>query len=480
MSLRKQLIRGAVTLGTAQAAGQVLSFVRNIIIARMLTQADFGVAATFALTVSLLEMSSNLAASKLLIQSKDGDDERLQGVVQLFEAVRGLILGLALFAIAGPVAALFDVPEATWAFRVLALSPVIKGFRHLDIARYQRDMRFGPSAILETGSQVLAVCAAWPLAAWLGDYSAVLYIVLLREGMLTIVSHFMAERRYCLAWDSEHARRVFAFGWPLLLNGVLMYAAVQGDRLIVGATYTMADLGLYSAAATLAATPVMALARFHSSLALPALARAQDEMPSFFRRHRAGVNALALFAAAMAGGCILIGPELMTLSFGEKYAAAGLLLAWIGAGQAIRVVRMGASVAAMSLGDTRNPLVANVARLVGVAGGAACVALGYELWTIAAAAMLGEIVALLASSLRLQIKQNVPQRFLNVPALAVLVICGLCALAYTLPLGIRAGLLAGLLLAIAILTRPLVISPNRKGSPPRGSIQPTFAGADQP
>lgn len=420
MSLRLQVFRGAVTLGVGQAGGQLLSFVRNVVLARLLTQTDYGVAATFLLTFAMLEMASNMAADKLLIQSKEGDGERMQGVVHAFECVRGMILGLLLFSLAAPFARMFGVPEATWAYQALAMAPVIRGLRHLDVARYQRGMRFGPQVTMEITTSLIALAAVWPLVAWLGNYSAVLWVMLVREAVVTAMSHAMAERPYRWAWDRAHLRSVLMFGWPLALNGVLMYAAVQGDRLIVGVGYTMEELGLYAAAAFLAITPFMALGRMHGQLALPALSRAQDDRRLLLRRHQASVQAMAFVGAASAVVFVLLGEALMTLVYGARYAGAGAILAWLGVSLGVRLVRAAANTSAMSLGDTLNPMYSNIARGVGVIGAVGVALTGGPLWAVAAAGFVGELSALAVASFRLRRRQQIPAQLLVIPAIGVL------------------------------------------------------------
>ena len=37
-----------------------------------------------------------------------------------------------------------------------------------------------------------------------------------------LISHFVATRPYRIAFEREHTRRLVRFGWPLLLNGLLV------------------------------------------------------------------------------------------------------------------------------------------------------------------------------------------------------------------------------------------------------------------
>jgi len=458
MSLKGQILKGALLLSVGQMAGYILSFVRNVALARLLTQADFGIAATFFLTIALLDMASNLASDKLLIQSEDGNDERLQGVVHAFESTRGIVLGLILFALAGPFAHIFGVPEATWAYQLLALAPIIGGFRHLDVARVQRGMRYGPQVIMEVTTSIVALAAVWPLVHWIGDYSTVLWILLLRQAILTVMSHVIAERPYRWAWDSARSREVLVFGWPLVLNGLLLYAAVQGDRLIVGATFPIEELGVYSAAVFLAMTPVMPLGRLHGALALPALSQAQASPARFLRRHMASTQLMAFAGAGVMIVFVLLGDELMRLIYGAKYAGGGALLAWVGAAQAVRMVRMATNTSAMSLGDTQNLLLSNIARGVGVVGAAATAFSNCPVWTVAAAGFAGEVVAITVAGIGLRRRHEIPLKTSAGPTSGVLLF-GALAWAVGIAVSGLGAFIAASALLIVLCLAGLGVSP---------------------
>src|SRR5579884_2568443 len=199
--IRTKLLKGGAVMGMQQLACSSLSFIRMLIVARLVSRADFGIAATLALTVSLLDMTSDLNAGTLLIQAKDGNEPELQASAQSVGVVRGIACAAVLLLIARPVSFLFSVPQATWAFLCLALYPLVKAFAHLDYSRLQREMRFGPAARVEMTAQAAVTLAAWPLAFWLRDYSALLWLILLQATMTTAATHWVSERRYQLAWN---------------------------------------------------------------------------------------------------------------------------------------------------------------------------------------------------------------------------------------------------------------------------------------
>src|SRR5664280_1016720 len=101
MADTSKILKGGLSLSAGQVASQACSFLRSVILGRLISPTNFGIAATFAMTFWLLDMISNLAADTLLIQSKEGDDQRFENTAHLWQAGRGVVNALVLFAVAG-------------------------------------------------------------------------------------------------------------------------------------------------------------------------------------------------------------------------------------------------------------------------------------------------------------------------------------------------------------------------------------------
>jgi O-antigen/teichoic acid export membrane protein len=410
------VVKGGLKLGFGQVVSQVCSFIRSIILARLISPANFGIAATFAMTFSLLEMLSNLSADKLLIQSKDGNHPELQSTAQLLDLMRGSVNAAIIFALAIPIARLFGVPQAAWAFECLALVPLIRGSAHLDSNRLQREIRFGPSVKIDIATNVVATLAAFPLGWWLRDYSAMLWLLVLQAIGYSIGSHLVAERRYALSWHPEYVKKMAAFGWPLLINGVLMFGIFEGDRLVIGAShrlfarsiYTLTDLGVYSVAFSITMAPTMFVGNVCNSLFLPLLSQVQGSVTQFNRRYSACAEMIALLAAAISIPFIIAGGKGVILIYGAKYSGASAVIGWLAAMWALRMIRVTPTLAAMARGDTRNAMISNLVRSTALAGILCAAALGSHLFWISICGFLGEVMATGVSILRLRVRSGVP------------------------------------------------------------------------
>lgn len=415
MSVRKKAAGGAAILAAGKAFTQASGLARNVIVAAIIGAANMGVAATFLLTIAFLEAVSAVAGDKFLVQDREGDNHRLQASVQSVLLVRSILLAGVIFLLAEPIAWLFSTPHAVNAYRLLALVPLLRGLQNLDQKRIQRDMRFLENTIVTTLPALVMLVAAYPVAIWLKDYNAVLVLLLLGALAQTIGTHVMAERAFALAWDREYVARAMKFGWPLLINGVLMFVILQGDNFLIGSgprlfgsTYTKADLGVYAVAMILAMAPTGAVATIGSSVMLTLLSRVQDEAVAFERRTRLFVAALTVASSAMSPLLIIAGPAIAILLYGREYADITQVLGIIAAMQALRMIKLGPTLAAMAKGDTRTLMVTNIIRTTAFTGAIYAAILSAPLAWIALAGLIGEVFALAFALVRLRSMHKVP------------------------------------------------------------------------
>ena len=454
-------LKGGLRLGLNEILGQAGSFARSVIIARLISTEDFGVAATLALTFSLLQMISNLATETLLVQAENGDDPIFQETAHAVQAFRGTVLAVVLLVTAGPIARLFGVLHAKWAFACLALVPLIKGLAHTDTARLQRAGRFGPFIRVNIWTTCVVTAAALPLVLWLRSYAAMVWVLLIQAACTTVASHLIAERPYRWSWNRQHVSQMFAFGWPLLINGMLMYLIFQGDRLVIGASerlfsqasYTLTDLAIYSLALSVVQMPTMLVSNVCTSLFLPALSRTRSARAQFDEDYLACSLVVCLAAALTSGPLIIAGGWLVGLIYGPNYSSAGSVIMWLAAMQAARIIRTAPTLGAIALGDTRNLMMSNVLRTPAFVVVLLIASAGGSLPWIAACGLVGEVPALGYGLWRLWSRHRIAPRLCLGPCAVVAVGLAVGAAARRLgpdALGGATALLASVALVVLV------------------------------
>ena len=269
--------RGAKIYLAATVLAQIVALLRYVSLARLLGPEQLGLAATLAVTQAFFDLISDTGSDRFLIQDRDGDSPRAQGLVQLVYISRGFMVaaGLALFS--WPIAAFYKAPQLVNGLIILGLSPAILGFLHLDVRRFQRHQDFRAEAIMVMLAESCSLVAT-VLAAWLThSFTAILYGLITRALVMVLVSHLRAERPYRLVYAREHATRLARFAAPLMLSGLLLFIGSQGDRVLVANRLGVAELGRYSAILLLIYYPSAVILRYMHVIYLPMVAAGRDD-----------------------------------------------------------------------------------------------------------------------------------------------------------------------------------------------------------
>lgn len=413
------MIRIALVILSGNAAASLLTLVRTLVIAHMIPVEDFGIAATFAVVIAVVEMASTLGLQAQIVQARDGDDPRFQAALQGFQLLRGLVLAVVLFLLAGPVADFLKLPEVAWAYRLMAVVPILNSLVHLDIHRLNRRMTYGPMIATGVLSNLVALASVWPLTAWFGDWRAMLGTILIQAAVAPLVAGILAERPFRAALDLATMRRSVAFGWSIFLNGMLLFLVFHGDRLIVGRVLGMEPLAIFSMGLTLLVTPALVFVNSALNLFLPLLSKT-DPTTTEGRARFQHLAALSIelhlaFGVALVLGAAALGDWLVHLLLGAKYAALAPLLPWIALSQALRIVKDSPAAAILARAHTSNAAYSNLLRIAALPAAWLLAVRTGAVEAVVAAIIVGEGAAALANYGLLRWRTGVRLRDLAVP-----------------------------------------------------------------
>lgn len=405
----KKLLHGTVVLMIGRVAGYALSFLRNLILARVLAKADYGLAAAFGMAVTLLEVSGSMAFGVQIVQSKQGDTPEFQASAHALQFAGGSCSAVLLACTSMPMARLFGVPHAWWAFALLAIVPLCQGLAHLDISSRQRELDYLPLVTADVVSQFVITAAVWPLVLWLRDYRVIVFLMIGRAVVGSAMTFFLARRPYRWAWERTYIRSMLNFGWPLLLTGLVYFVSLQADQVLVGSVFSLSVLASYALASSLVSIPWFVFSQVGGSLMLPLISRVQDDPERFCRQYRLCVQIAAISGVLCLLPLIVAGDPLIRLLYGAKYQGTGAFVAILGAAWTVRFLRQAPTLAAVAKADTINSLYSNLCRAASFPLALVVVAMRGSPLQIAACAIVGEILAAVASAVRIA-RRGVPLR----------------------------------------------------------------------
>ncbi len=400
------MLRTALLILSGNSLGSLLGLLRSVVVARLISVEDFGIAATFTLSLAIVEMISALGLQQQIIQHEDGDKPYFQTASQGLQVMRALPASALLFLLAEPIAGFFGIPQVSWAFRLMALAPLLNGLGHMDPYRVKRKMRYGPYIAMTVTAMLISLLMVWPLSRLFGDYRVMLFAVLGQSLATLVISHLVAKRPYRWSFNGAVTRTSLQFGWPILLNAILLFMVFNGERVIVGRELGMASLALFSMAFTLVLSPTLVMEGSAQSFFLPQLSAARGDAVKFAHLAMTTLQCHLMFGAVILLGVALLGGPIVHLLLGAKYAAAVPLLTWLAVMQGVRVAKGGSATATLALAFTENGLVASVMRVallpiawyITATGGK----LEYVIWLGTLGELFGYIAGLLLARYRLQ------------------------------------------------------------------------------
>ena len=309
------------TRGSAITAGglwikTLLQMASTVLLARLLTPADFGLLAMVMAVVGAADLMRDFGLTGAVIQAR-AIGERTWSSILWLSVVLGTVFMVIVAALAPLLAWLYDEPRLVILTLVIAPTLLINGIAMPLQARLQREMRFGVLAHLDIVSMLVGVVLAiiTALLGW-GVWSLV---VLAGAGQLyrLVALWFAVRPRFGRPRIGRDVRPLLATGGSIFGVQLLNYAAKNLDNVIIGQQLGPTQLGYYSRAYALFLLPLQQLNGPLGRVALPVLSALQDD-PERYRRYIRGsllvIGYLTLpayaIAAAVSGPLIalLLGP----------------------------------------------------------------------------------------------------------------------------------------------------------------------------
>jgi len=380
---------------------QVLTLLRNVLVARFLGPAEFGVAAIIILTISFLDSFSNAGPQNLLVQAKDEDGRPLLAAAHGMTLGRGLSTTTLLLVLGLPLSGVFGLQLGWPAIVGLAISSFINGFLHRGTRMVQRDGDFRLDAITQIAGDVAALAVAVPIAMFTHSHVAIVAGLIARSVFTVAASHILSPQPYELSWDRSLLRRFWSFGWPLMINGPLLFISAQADRLFISRELGATALGLYSAVTVLVTSPSTAILKWLGTIYMPPLAKVYHDTGSLQPKGPVYeyTAMMVLLGFLMFAGFATLGSFAVNLLYGAKFHTPAQLVALIGALQIFRFLRAWPSTMALSVAASGGILVSTVVRLIALPVGYLGLVTVGGLPGLLVGFIFGELLALLISLL---------------------------------------------------------------------------------
>ena len=258
---------------------QGVTFVVSIVLARILDPSIYGTVVITSALISILNVFVDSGLGTALIQKKNSDELDFSSVFY-FNLFFGVILYVAFFFLAPYISNFFNDSELTTIVRVMGISVVIGAIKNIQQAYVSKNFLFKKFFFSTLGGTVGAAIIGILMAIkGLGVWALVAQS-LFNTTIDTVVLWITVKWRPQNGFSVNRIKKLFSFGWKLLVSQIVNTVYSDVCQLIIGKKYSTSDLAYYNRGDSIPRLMMVNINTSLDSVLLPAMSKEQDDIVS--------------------------------------------------------------------------------------------------------------------------------------------------------------------------------------------------------
>ncbi|HEU0304872.1 MAG TPA: MOP flippase family protein [Gaiellaceae bacterium] len=334
--LRSRVIRGLGWKAFSQIAVQGMALVSTIVIAHLLTPSEVGLVAMASVFSTLAIILSDLALGAAIVQRETLTEEDRSTSFWMNVGV-GVLLTVAGFFLAGPIASLYGEPDVEQLFQVISVVFILSTLGATHNALMIREMRFRSLEIRTVIASGVAGGVAI-MAAFLGAGSwAIVAQMITITAVSTLLVWRAAHWRPRFLVSRQSARELTSFSKWIVGARLLSYLNSNADNYLVGRYVGSAALGAYQIAYNVMLVPITRLAGPVQEVIYPAISKIREPRRVGEAWLRATTMVSLITVPAFAGMAV-VAEDFVAVVLGDQWDDAVpvlQILCWVGIVQSV-------------------------------------------------------------------------------------------------------------------------------------------------
>ena len=318
MSLKTQALKGFIWSFLQQFSTQLTTFLVQIILARILLPAEFGLIGmlTVFIGIGTALFEGGMTTSLIRVSKTDSKD---YSTVFFFNLGVSLLIYVLFFFSAPYIAQFYKQPVLTDIARVYGLSFVFLAFGTVQNTILTKEMKFRKQAFITfpallIGSLMGVFFAYNNYGVW-----SLVYSILLTNLLTSIFLWFSSDWRPQLIFNIDRFKLHFHFGYKMTISGLLDTIFTNIYQIIIGRLYNPVTVGYYTRANSLMMLPVGNVSAALNKVVFPLFAKVQDDIPALRAAYKKIMLIVLFIITPIIVLMALLANELVAFLFTEKW-----------------------------------------------------------------------------------------------------------------------------------------------------------------
>lgn len=318
-NLNSQIKSGFVWNFLERGGIQIITFVVQLVLARLLTPEDYGIIAILSVFISLSSTFVNNGLGNAVIQKKDSDEKDFNTVF-IFQLFTALFFVAVLFIASPWIAQYYNNDKLVVYLRVMSLTLIIDALYAMHFVRLKVQLQFKKrfyanivgiiaQSVVGIGMALMG-CGVWSLiVSQIAQKVAILLTLLLLVRWIPK-----------LQFSFKRLKKLFSYSWKLFVGWLIGTLHHDIYAMVIGKFFTMETLGYYNRASNLPQTITKTVNETVSNVMFPALAKLQDNTEAFKQHTRKMMSLISFIIWPVVAGIAAVSESFIMVILTEKWA----------------------------------------------------------------------------------------------------------------------------------------------------------------
>lgn len=321
MSLKQQAFQGLIWNSMGQYSSQFVRIVITMILARLITPAQFGLVAMITVVSGFSLVLIDFGFRQAIIQNKEVKEIDLHSIFWT-NTIIGACITLALIIAAPLFATFYNEPQLLPLTQIVAFTYVISALQIVPSALLAKELDFKRLAFPKFFATIVSGGIAIILAVMGLGAKALAIQMVLASFFSVLFIYGVSAWRPKFRFSKQAVAKYAGLSFSLSTNSSLHYVATNTDDLLVGKLFGQSQLGLYSKAFAVISLPAESITKILTAVFFSSFSKIQDEKQTIAKYYLKLTKLVSMFSFPLMILIFIFAHEFVLLVFGNQWLAA--------------------------------------------------------------------------------------------------------------------------------------------------------------
>ena len=310
---------GAALMMLLKMFERSIGLISTLILARVLTPADFGLVAMAMSVVGLTELMGAFGFDVAIIQNQNAERKHYD-TAWTFNVLFSVATAAVLLAVTYAASIFYKEPRLLYVLPVLALGALIAGFENIGTVNFRKHMDFKKEFRFLFFKRIATFVITIIMALTFRSYWALVIGIVSGKLISVIISYLLHEfrPRFSLAASAEF----FHFSKWLFLSNLVLFIQNKSDSFILGRAVGAYDLGVYNIASEIAVMPSTEFIAPINRAVFPAYSKLSVDLPALREKFLEVFGMIAIICLPISVGLACVADTAVAVLLGKQWASA--------------------------------------------------------------------------------------------------------------------------------------------------------------